>query len=102
VQVIDVQRDTVTLLTLPAINSSVFPYGWETKVVDINGSADGGAGRITVRHYPTSAANITYERLPATITDLTSDHVDITYNHVSDNPLALVDLYFSIRIAHIA
>ncbi len=102
VQVTDVQGDNVSLLTLPAINASVFPYGWETKVIDVNGSADGGMGRITVRHYPTSAVNVTYQRLAATITDLTPDHVDITYNDVTGNPLALVDLYFSIRIVHIA
>jgi hypothetical protein len=102
VQVIDVTQDTVSLLTLPAINSTVFPYGWETKVVDINGSADGGVGRITVRHYPNSGGNITWQNVAANITDMTSTYVDITYNAVTDNSLATQDLYFSIRITHIS
>jgi len=102
VQVLDVTRDKVTLLTIPDLNSTIFPYGWETKVTEVNGDADGGAGRITVRHYPGTGGNVTYRGMKAEITSLAAGYADLTYNLNTGNPLAIQDLYFSVRIVSIS
>jgi FKBP-type peptidyl-prolyl cis-trans isomerase 2 len=101
VQVLAVTSDTVTLMTLPQSDQVSQPYGWDTKVLDINGTADGGAGRITVRHYPTAGVNATYEGSAAQITSMTSTVIELTYNTASSNPLATQPLFFSVRIVSI-
>jgi len=101
VHVLAVTSDTVTLMTLPQSDQVSRPYGWETKVLEINGAADGGAGRITVRHYPTAGVNATYEGYAAQITSMTSTVIELTYNTASSNPLATQTLFFSVRIVSI-
>jgi FKBP-type peptidyl-prolyl cis-trans isomerase 2 len=102
VQVLSVDGDTVSIMVMPEINSTVFPYGWETKVVDVNGSADGGIGRITVRHYPGTGGNVTVRGMSAEVAELTTTYADLSYNLNTGNALATQDLYFSIRIVSIS
>jgi len=101
VQVVDSGPETVSLMTLPEINSTLFPYGWETRVVEVNGSADGGIGRITVRHYPGTGGNVTVRGMKAEVTELTPTAASIKYNLSTGNVLATQDLYFSIRVVSI-
>jgi hypothetical protein len=101
VHVLAQDSDNVTVLTLPRTDQVSRPYGWDTKVLSINGSADGGAGRITVRHYPTAGVNATYQGSAAKITSMTSSIVELTYNTASSNPLATRVLFFSVRIVSI-
>ena len=102
VHVLAMDSDNVTLLTLPLQDQISRPYGWDAKVLDINGTADGGAGKITVRHYPTAGVNATYQGSAAKITSMTSSIVELTYNTASSNPLATQVLFFSVRIVSIA
>jgi len=102
VQVLSIDRDTVSLMTLPEMNSTLFPYGWETRVVEVNGSADGGVGRITVRHYPGTGGNATYRGMRAEVTTLSQSYADLSYNLNTGNVLATQDLYFSIRVVSIS
>jgi FKBP-type peptidyl-prolyl cis-trans isomerase 2 len=102
VQVLSVDNENASLMILPEINSTLFPYGWETKVVDVNGSADGGIGRITVRHYPGTGGNLTVRGMKAEIVELTTTYADLSYNLVTGNELATQDLYFSIRVVSIS
>ena len=102
VQVLSVDRDTVSLMTLPEINSTLFPYGWETKVLEVNGSANGGIGQITVRHYPGTGGNVTVRGMKTDITSLTPTYADLSYNLNTGNVLATQDLYFSIRVISIS
>jgi hypothetical protein len=93
--------ENVTLLTSPQPNQVSQPYGWDTKVIDINGTLDGGAGRITVRHYPTSGVNATYQGSAAKITSMTDDSLVLTYNLASSNILATQTLFFSVKMVSI-
>jgi len=102
VQVVDIGEETVSLMTLPEIDSTIFPYGWETKVIDINGSADGGIGRITVRHYPGTGGNVTVRGMKTDILSLTPAYADLSYNLATGNDLATQDLFFIIRVVSIA
>lgn len=101
VQVTDVGPETVSLMILPEINSTLFPHGWETKVVEVNGSTDGGIGRITVRHYPGTGGNVTVRGLKTEITSLTETYAELKYNLNTQNVLATQDLFFSIRVVSI-
>ena len=99
VHVLAVSVGAVTVLTLPEPNQVSMPYGWESKVIEVNGSADGGAGRITVRHYPAAGVNATYHAMPAQLTAMTSSYAELTYNKgATTNALALEVLYFSVKI----
>ena len=89
------------MMILPEINSTLFPYGWETKVVEVNGSADGGIGRITVRHYPGTGGDVAVRGLKTEITNLTDTYADLKYNLATSNVLATQDLFFSIRVLSI-
>jgi len=102
IHVLAVTPDNITLLTLPQVNQTSNPYGWETKVLEVNGTADGGVGRIVVRHYPTAGVNSTYKGSAAQITALTSDYVELTYNLNSSNPLAVQTLFFSVKVVSIS
>jgi FKBP-type peptidyl-prolyl cis-trans isomerase 2 len=102
VQVLSAGADTVSLMILPEVNSTLFPYGWETKVVEVNGSADGGVGRLTVRHYPGTGGNVTVRAMAAEIIELTAAHADLSYNLNTGNVLATQDLYFTIRVVSIS
>jgi len=99
VHVLAVSPTAVTVLTLPEPNQVSTPYGWESKVIEVNGTADGGDGRITVRHYPAAGVNATYRAMPAQLTAMTSSYVELTYNiGATKNALALEVLYFSVKI----
>jgi FKBP-type peptidyl-prolyl cis-trans isomerase 2 len=102
VQVLAVDAEKVSLMILPEINSTLFPYGWETKVVEVNGSVDGGVGRVTVRHYPGTGGNVTVRAMKAEITSLTDAYADLSYNLATGNVLATQDLYFVIRVVSIS
>lgn len=102
VQVLSTSPDTVSLMIMPEINSTLFPYGWETKVLEVNGSADGGTGRVTVRHYPGTGGNVTVRSMKADIADLTQTYADLSYNLNTGNVLATQDLYFTIRVVSIS
>ena len=101
VHVLAITPEHVTLLTLPLADQISQPYGWDSKVLDINGTADGGAGRITVRHYPTAGVNATYKGSAARIASMSSTIVELSYNTASSNPLATQVLFFSVRIVSI-
>jgi FKBP-type peptidyl-prolyl cis-trans isomerase 2 len=101
VHVLAVTPENVTLLTLPRADQVSQPYGWETKVIDVNGTLDGGAGRITVRHYPTAGVNATYKGSSAQISAMTSAGVELTYNLASSNPLATQTLFFIVKMVSI-
>jgi FKBP-type peptidyl-prolyl cis-trans isomerase 2 len=98
VQVMDINDDNVTILTLPELNQVSTPYGWDTKVIDVNGSLNGGIGRIQVRHYPTAGVNVTYKAFKAEITSLSSSQAEITYNTNSQNALAVRTITFHLKI----
>ena len=101
-QVLSVDAETASLMVMPEINSTIFPYGWETRVVEVNGSADGGAGRITVRHYPGTGQNVTVRGMKTEISALSATYADLSYNLNTGNVLATQDLYFSIRVISIS
>lgn len=101
VHVLGITPDNITVLTLPQPNQVSTPFGWETKVTEVNGSADGGIGRITVRHYPTAGTNVTYKGMPAKITLMTSANIELTYNLAASNPLATQALFFSVKVVSI-
>jgi len=98
VQVVDITDDNVTVLSLPEVNQVSKPYGWETKVIDVNGSLNGGLGKIVVRHYPTAGVNVTYMLFKGDISSLTSSQVEITYNTNSQNALAIRTIIFHLKI----
>ncbi|MEM4728650.1 MAG: FKBP-type peptidyl-prolyl cis-trans isomerase [Thermoplasmata archaeon] len=102
VHVVNVTQDSVTVLTLPEPGQTSTPYGWESRVVDVNGSADGGRGRIEVRHYPTAGVNASYKGIAAEIVELTSSHIELEYNTNYGNPLATQVLYFVIKVVAIS
>ncbi len=102
VQVVSLDGDSVSLMILPEVNSTLFPYGWETKLVEVNGSADGGVGRITVKHYPGTGGNVTVRGLKAEIAALTATYADLSYNLNTGNVLATQDLYFIIKVVSIS
>jgi hypothetical protein len=101
VHVLAITPDNITILTLPLADQTSRPYGWDSKVLEINGTADGGAGRITVRHYPTAGVNATYKGLAGKITSMSSSTVVLIYNTVSSNPLATQTLFFIVRMVSI-
>lgn len=101
VHVLGITPDNITVLTLPQPNQVSMPFGWETKVIEVNGSADGGTGRITVRHYPTAGTNVTYKGLPAQIALMTSTSIELAYNLAASNPLATQTLFFSVKVVSI-
>ncbi|MGQ9583351.1 MAG: FKBP-type peptidyl-prolyl cis-trans isomerase [Thermoplasmatota archaeon] len=98
VQVVNVTQGLVTLLSLPEPNQTSNPYGWESRVVDVNGSADGGLGRIDVRHYPAAGTNVTYKGIRAELVELTATHAELEYNVNASNPLATQTLYFIVKV----
>jgi len=101
VTVLALSQDNVTLMTKPLPDQISRPYGWDAKVLEINGSADGGAGRITVRHYPTAGVNATYKGSEAKIISMSSSVVELSYNTASSNPLATQVLFFQVRMVSV-
>jgi hypothetical protein len=101
VRVLGISTDNVTVMTLPLQDQISQPYGWDTKVLDINGSADGGAGQITVRHYPTAGVNATYKGSAAKIVVMSPTVVELSYNTASSNPLATQVLFFQVRMVSV-
>jgi len=102
VHVVNVTQDSVTVLTLPEPNQTSAPYGWESRVVEVNGSADGGRGRIEVRHYPTAGVNASYRGIRAEVVELTSSYVELEYNASSGNPLATQVLHFIVKVVSVS
>ncbi len=101
VQVVNVTPELVTVLSLPEPNQTSTPYGWESRVMEVNGSADGGRGRVVVRHYPSAGANATYRGVRAELVELTADHAELEYNTNASNPLATQTLYFIVKVVSI-
>jgi FKBP-type peptidyl-prolyl cis-trans isomerase 2 len=98
VQVVAINGDNVTVVSLPEVNQTSKPYGWDTKVLDVNGTLNGGLGRIQVRHYPTTGINVTFGTFKADITSLTATQVELTYNVNSGNALATQALIFQFTV----
>lgn len=95
--VMSVNNTTVVVRNSPVVGQILSPYGWITKVVDINTSYNEGRGIIVLRHYPSQKENLTYEGYKIIDMKITDKTVTIKYN-ASDHPLKDATLHFQVTI----